>query len=82
MSSTQDLLDIECKHLTEVLKVNDFPQWAITQGQKTIQKQSETDKDQNKPKSDFKGYTVVPYVQGLSEHNKRASALIVLSHNV
>ncbi len=71
VSSTQDLLDIECKHLTEVLKVNDFPQWAITQGQKTIQKQSETDKDQNKPKSDFKGYTVVPYVQGLSEHYKR-----------
>ena len=42
--------------------------WAINKGKKCEKKQ--TSQDYGQSKQEFKGYTVVPYVQGLSESYK------------
>ncbi len=71
VSGSQENLDLEHKHLSEVLRVNDFPPWAIKRGQSSVVTQPVQITPNNPQRKEFKGYTVVPYVQGLSEPYKR-----------
>ncbi len=69
--STQALLDQEKDHLRTVLRINDYPDWAIHKGSRTIPNVQDNEHTQNDTKSKPKGYIVVPYVSGLSEPFKR-----------
>ncbi len=69
--STQDILHDEQKHLHDVLRINDYPEWAIHRGQRQLNNDKLTNNN-NTDKKDYKGYVVVPYVKGLSEPYKRS----------
>ena len=69
--STEDILHEEQKHLRDVLRINDYPEWAIHRGQKQIAKDKASNPS-SKDKKDYKGFVVVPYVKGLSEPYKRS----------
>ncbi len=68
--SNKELLEEEHQHLKTVLKLNDYPDWAIHKGSK-IKQQNNDGQATVKEKKDFKGFIVIPYVKGLSEPYKR-----------
>ena len=61
MSSSQETLDIEHKHLIEVLQVNDFPLWAIKKGQNSVTVSTDQTEANAQKNQKFKGYTVVSW---------------------
>ncbi len=68
--SNKELLEEEHQHLKTVLKLNDYPDWAIHKGSQ-IKQQNNDGQATLKEKKDFKGFIVIPYVKGLSEPYKR-----------
>ncbi len=68
--STKEILEEEHQHLKTVLRINDYPEWAINKGSQLKEKNKEG-QNTNKEKKDFKGFIVIPYVKGLSEPFKR-----------
>ncbi len=70
--STPEILKEEQEHLKMVLKLNDYPDWAIHKGSQIFQtKNNDQAANNNKEKKEFKGFIVIPYVKGLSEPYKR-----------
>ena len=71
--SDKDSLEAEQSHLREVLTANGYPPWAIQRGINLIRRRPsrQSDRTDSGVKKQYKGFLVVPYVQGLSEPYKR-----------
>ncbi len=69
--SNQLALSQEHAHLREVLTINGYPPWAIQKGINLIRRRPSRQGNTDKPKKEFNGYIVVPYVHGFSEKYKR-----------
>ncbi len=64
------------EHLRTVLRINDYPEWAIQRGSKSVAKDNVNGTAQDSTKEKPKGFVVVPYVSGLSEQYKRIMASV------
>ena len=74
VSSTQQLLEQEEKHLEKVLKENKYPNWALNRVKNKIKAPRIQDpkrkRNTNNNGSQNQPYMVLPYVRGLSESMK------------